>query len=474
MTTVYTPRPYQARMSEAARTHDVLLGADPGLGKTVSVLDALDRMVFDELTASRILVVAPRIVASDTWPNEIAKWAQFRRLTHRVWEAADFGFAVREDNRLRPADYDRLRAKVLSDPARIHLVSRDHIYNLTLVLGHAWPYDVLVLDESWNFADPSSSRWKAAAAVREHKAPRMILMNGTIVGNRLEKLWAQMGLIDGGAALGETLAQFRMRYMQPDKMNPKEGKVYSWKALPGALEEIIERCRGQVLTMREEDWLTLPPLITREVGVQIPMAEYRQMERDLLLPFAHDREAIAVNAGVLYNKLAQIACGICFDTEREWHEIHREKLDALAEIAEGHGGPLLIWTSYQPDIQRIQALLPGAKVANKIKNLEQRWNAGEIPYLIAHPAMLAAGANLQDCPRAGMVWFGVTGNAEFWRQGVKRIHRSGRREPVVQYVILARGTVEETMQQIRGDREALEAQVSEALAYRLEEVLHEG
>lgn len=469
----YAGRPYQTLMTERILQCDVLLAAPPGLGKTAAILDALDQLFFDRFEASTAWIVAPKIVATDTWPNEIAKWSDFRRLSYHVWDARELGFYQREDNRLRVQDPAALRARVREVGAQINLVSKDNFHPLALALGEAgMPCDVLVLDESWAFSDLESKRFLVAQAIRAKLKARLVLANGTPLGNSAEKLWAQMLLVDGGEALGTDLGTFRLRYMEPDKVNRRQGKVYSYRLQPGALDIIIERCRGKLVTLRESDWLSLPPLVTREVGVEIPMEPYRRMERDLLLPLADNLDAVAVNAGVLYNKLAQIACGLVFDEEGGWHELHQAKLEALAEIREGHPGPLLIWTTYQPDVARVKRLFPKATVANKFRgNLEQAWNRGDISELIAHPDSLAAGVNLQEAPDSGMFWFGQSANALHWNQGIKRLHRSGRRDPVMNYVCVARGTVEETMLQVRGERLAEEAHLIDALSITLEDLV---
>lgn len=456
-------RPYQERMRTLAAEQDTLIAAPPGLGKTAAILYAIHDQVYDRVAINRALWVAPKIVVSDTIPNEIEKWNL--DLPYKVWTAEEMGLYTRDDGKLRVRDPEGLKARLLADPAVLHAVSHDHYYRLVLTLGSDWPFDWVCLDESWAFSDMDSGRFRAHQAVQHHCSPRTVMLNGTPVGNGLEKLWGQMLLIDGGAALGTTLTGFRMQYLEPDKMNPREGRVYSWKARPGAVEAIVERCRGKLMTLLESDWLALPEFVQVPLYVDIPRAEYDEMERELLLELGDDREALAVNAGILYNKLAQLACGLCFDTETDWHEIHRVKIDKLLELREAHPGPLLIWTSFQPDIERICAAIPGAVRANKVKNLERRWNAGELHTVVAHPASLAAGANLQDAPGSAMCWFGITGNALHWNQGTKRLHRSGRREPVVCYSIVARGTVEERMLERRMGREAVEADVMSALAW---------
>ena len=46
-----------------------------GLGKTVSTLTAIDELMFDRMEIKKVLVIAPKRVARDTWPDEIKEWA---------------------------------------------------------------------------------------------------------------------------------------------------------------------------------------------------------------------------------------------------------------------------------------------------------------------------------------------------------------------------------------------------------------
>ena len=57
---------------------------DMGLGKTVITLTALWELVLDRFDVSRILVIAPKRVAEDTWPKELAKWEHLQGLTYSL------------------------------------------------------------------------------------------------------------------------------------------------------------------------------------------------------------------------------------------------------------------------------------------------------------------------------------------------------------------------------------------------------
>lgn len=453
----FVPREAQRRMIDCAERGSVLLAAPPGAGKTAAVLQAVLNQVLD---LDQVLWVAPKVVVESTVPNEIAEW-DFP-FEYRIWSAADFEYQRGASRRLTPRDPAALKAEVLATRAHLHLVSKDHFAALTRVLGAKdWPYQLVVLDESWAFSDRKASRWAAAWSLRRKRPDvRWVLLNGTPYGNGLEKVFYQMALVDGGASLGTRVGAFREEFMEPETINRRTGQVYKWRERPGAIERLAARCQGAMISIPDPEGV--PPLVVREVAVDIPREHYEKMEAEALIELA-DSDAVALNAGAMYNKLAQIASGLICDSDGVWHELHREKLAALASIADAHAGPLLIWTQFREDISRIRGLFPKARVANEVRDLETEWNAGRIQYLIAHPGSLAAGANLQKAEGAAMVWFSPTGNALHWNQGIKRLHRPGRVGAVECWVLVARGTVEQRMLRLRKSRAADESDLLAAL-----------
>ncbi len=68
----YEPYEYQSYASRFILEHPYCgLILDMGLGKTVITLTALFALALDYFTAGKILVIAPKRVAEDTWPKEI-------------------------------------------------------------------------------------------------------------------------------------------------------------------------------------------------------------------------------------------------------------------------------------------------------------------------------------------------------------------------------------------------------------------
>ena len=81
----YRPHNYQTFASKFILEHNICcLMLDMGLGKTVITLTALWELVLDRFDVSRILIIAPKRVAEDTWPKEIAKWEHLHGLSYSV------------------------------------------------------------------------------------------------------------------------------------------------------------------------------------------------------------------------------------------------------------------------------------------------------------------------------------------------------------------------------------------------------
>ena len=71
----YNPHTYQTRLKDFIIDHRyAFLTVDMGLGKTVTTLTAIQELIEDYLEAERVLVIAPKSVAENTWTGECAKW----------------------------------------------------------------------------------------------------------------------------------------------------------------------------------------------------------------------------------------------------------------------------------------------------------------------------------------------------------------------------------------------------------------
>ena len=76
----FVPHEYQERAIRRVISQDkVGLFLDMGLGKTVITLTAVKQLV-DDFAVTRVLVIAPKRVAEDTWTREHEKWDHLQDL----------------------------------------------------------------------------------------------------------------------------------------------------------------------------------------------------------------------------------------------------------------------------------------------------------------------------------------------------------------------------------------------------------
>lgn len=459
----YKPHEYQSYcIQRVVNDPAVGLFLRPGLGKTVITLSAVNILKYFRWQVQRVLVVAPKTVAEATWSKEAAKWDHLRHL--RVSTVT--GSAAR-------------RIKALNTPADIYVTNRENVEWLVEYYQQAWPFDMVVLDESTSFKNSRSKRFKALKRVRRF-VHKMVLLTGTPSSKGLIDLWAQVYLLDGGERLGHTLGAYRERYFDPDQRSRTQ--IFSYKAKDGAENSVLSAISDICISMQAEDYLQLPDFIQHEIPVVLDAKAkkaYDKFERDLLLEVDGDG-ITAGTAGVLVGKLLQYCNGAVYGTEGQAVPVHDCKLDAYIELLEQlNGEHCLTFYGYQHDRDRILERLEkyNRGRADKLRvrvyksaDDESAWNACEVDVLLVHPASCAYGLNLQ----AGghhVVWYGLNWSYELNDQGNCRLYRQGSPydKVFVHYLVTQGCEDEEVMETIRDRADTHEA-VMRALKARIKKV----
>lgn len=460
----------------------LLLGAEMGLGKTGATLKAIvDLMEMGEV--KQVLIVAPLRVAEETWPEEIAKWDFSRHLRYRI---------VTGDAKER-------YASLKYGPAEITIVNRENLKWLYEKLGiRRWPFDMIVYDEASRL---KSGRKKSNPKPRadgttppkrmtelgviertRHRTKRFVELSGTPSPNGLIDLWGPIYALDQGQRLGTSMTAYKKRWFREDRWTHKV------EPFAHAENEIMERLQDVFFSLREEDYLKLPPLIERDHYITLPrkaLQLYREFEHEAAVEVRNrhgEKEIIAaVNNGVLTGKLLQLANGSLylgdkFDEEtggrlpKESVKVHEQKLDVLESImVEAMGTPVLVAYSYQFDKDAIKKRFPYVRIFGESKSDMRDWNAGRIKMLLTHPASAGHGLNFQFGSNIA-VWYGLTWSLELYRQFIKRLHRSGQeKDHVFLHRIMAKGTVDETMLPALSARGATQDSISDHVRVRLRE-----
>lgn len=443
----YKPHNYQQFATDFILNQSICcLMLDMGLGKTVITLTALWQLALDSFDVSRVLVIAPKRVAEDTWPKELAKWEHLTGLTSSLV----LGSAAE-------------RKAALQKKAFLYIINRENV--AWLVKNHYWDFDMVVIDELSSFKSNKAERFKAMKKVRP-MVTRIVGLTGTPAPNTLLDLWPQMYLMDMGQRLGRFVGGFRDRFFLPDKRNREI--IYSYKPREGAEDAIYALISDICISMKAADYLDMPERIDNRIEVSMSPKErklYDDFQKDMVLSIG-DEELDATNAAALSNKLLQMANGAVYGEDKKVIPIHDRKLDALEDLVEAaNGKPLLVAYWYKHDLQRIKARFKNARCIDTAKDIDD-WNAGKIPLALIHPASAGHGLNLQD-GGCTIVWFGLTWSLELYQQLNARLWRQGQKHTVVIHHIVTKGTHDEDVMRALENKDTRQSALIEAVRARI-------
>ena len=423
---------YQVRGVQHIIENDcAALFLDCGMGKSATTLTAIKELI-DGCVISNVLIIAPKRVAEVTWKDEIANWEHLKGLTISVI-----------------AGTANQRRMAMQADADIYTVSRDNIVWLVQEYGGMrLPYDMIVIDELTSFKNHASKRFKALRKVRKF-IHRVIGLTGTPSPNGLIDLWAQMYLIDEGKRLGKSIGRYRDEFFTAGSRNGDV--IYSYIPKSPAEEteqKISNRISDICLSMKAEDYLKMPDKVPIYDYVELPpkaMEAYRTFEREQVLELINSGEPLtAATAAALGNKLQQMAGGQVYDSDRKVIDVHDEKIEKLKEIVEASNGePVLVAYAFKHEQARIMEALKEFK-PRKLETARDiaDWNEGKAPLMVAHPASVGHGINIQKGGHI-LVWFGNTWSLELYQQFNARLYRQGQMKPVMIHHIVTKGTVDE-------------------------------
>lgn len=482
-----TLRPYQQQMVDFAMSKKrVGLFVDMGLGKTLASLATLDRLVKrHRLDPTRpVLVIAPITVALDTWSREAEKWG--------------YDMDVKINIQLSPKKRKALLDDISKPQEKLTLVTTNPAQMKGILAYYDErrmipPFQAVIVDELSQFKSPTAQRFKQLSRLTGH-AEYFFGLTGTPSPNNLLDIWSQMISIDGNnrQRLGYTFFQYRQNFFIPDKIG-RDGTVYSWKLKEGAEDRIYDLMRPTVISMRSEGLIDLPDIVYDNRYVKLPpkaQSLYDEMNIDLRRELNEQEKepdkskkknvsleldegdvAIANNA-VLTSKLAQLSSGALYDgvmdpdsMSGKYEVFHDVKFQALKEIIDNATSPVLVFFYFKSELERMREYFDYVYLNPHdpdFRGIVSRWNKGEIPVLVAHPASAGHGLNLQDGGHT-MVWLTTTWSNEQYRQAVKRLYRSGQKHSVSVIHIVAKDTVDEEIIGRIDTKEAGQAKLMKAL-----------
>jgi hypothetical protein len=404
---------------------DSLFCADVGTGKT-----AIGCTIAQEaLNANRVdrwLVLAPLLVATDTWAREPAVWSHL--------DPSDYAIACGpEKNRIQAIDSGK--PITITNYENLQWLMERYERNRG---KDKLPFNGLMCDEIDKLKNVSSNRFKSFRNRLDNFNMR-IGLTGTFMPTKLTDVWGQAFVTDGGQTFGRSFYEWRKKNFYPTDYQQR-----NWSPFHTTRQKIIDQLADLIFRLKAKD---LPPVKMLEPAMLKMNNEqrriYDKLERDYFIEiekvFGGSHEIDAANAGVLTGKLQQITAGFSYvDGGKDviWHDRGRFKwlshlLDRL------HGKQTLIFYHYNEELAELKRTMPGLAHLGKGTTNAQAlkhiwdWNCGTIPHLALHPASAGHGLNLQKSNACEIAFLTMPWSGGMYKQVVGRLARRGNAAPEI-------------------------------------------
>jgi hypothetical protein len=455
----FNPRPYQTIGAEFLIAHPrCMLIADPGLGKTGTVLMALDIMKLIGSQFFPVLVMAPKRVADVVWSGEAQKWSTFRDLSI-------VQIAGTPDERL----------EILRGPLADVYVCNYELADWLVAQWpqEKWPFRIVVADECSKlkgFRLNKGTKRAHALATIARSTGRWWNLTGTPMPAGIQDLWGEYWFLDFGERLKRSFTAFSEAYLIE---NP-----YSHRVTPqhGAEATIHEKIADITIAFRAEDWLDITQPQVTQVAFELPpdaRKKYDEMEHAFFTEIG-DAEIEAGTAAIKSMKLLELAAGSVYDDQEVCHSLHDARLDALGDIlAQIHPEPLLLTYWFRFDAPRLLLHLKARGLRVKLYTRaedESDWNAGKLDVLLLHEQS-AHGLNLHKLCR-DVCFYTQCWSAELRQQMIERVGPArqaqlGKKNAVRVWDIVANRTLDRVLIETNERKITMEQALKRARARRL-------
>ncbi|RYE80324.1 MAG: DEAD/DEAH box helicase, partial [Myxococcales bacterium] len=317
----------------------------------------------------------------------------------------------------------------------------------------------LVLDEAHTI---KNHQGKTYQAVRRLDVPFRMALTGTPFENRLMELWALLSVVAPGL------------YPWPTKFAEAVSIPVERHGNQAALDRFRRRIRPFLLR-RTKDLVAadLPPKQEQVVTVQLGARHRRiydthlQRERQTVLGLIEDfdHQRIAIFRALTRLRQLSLDPGL---VDEEYAAIGSAKLeilvDQLHELAsEGHRA--LVFSQFTSYLTRVRARLEAEGIAYEYLDgstsnrpaVIDRFKSGDAPVFLISLKAGGVGLTLTEADYVFVLdpWWNPAAEA----QAVDRAHRIGQDRPVLVYRLVAEGTIEEKVMELKARKQALFSQV---------------
>jgi SNF2 family DNA or RNA helicase len=97
----------------------------------------------------------------------------------------------------------------------------------------------------------------------------------------------------------------------------------------------------------------------------------------------------------------------------------------------------------------------------------KKWNKGEIPIAVIHPASAGHGLNLQS-GGSTLIWFSLTWSLELYQQTNARLWRQGQEKAVIIHHLIAKDTIDKQVMKALKNKDNTQSALIDAVKVNLQ------
>jgi len=437
-----TLRPYQAQgvaWLDLLRESGLggILADDMGLGKTVQVLALIALEKARGHLANPALVVAPTSLMTN-WSAEAQKFAPDLKVIVLHGPDRKHKFPAIAEHDLVLTTYP--------------LIARDR----DILLAREW--HMAVLDEAQTVKNPdaSTTRW-----LRDTKAQHRFCLTGTPMENHLGELWSIMSFVNPGY-LGDKTA-FSRQWRNPIEKRADQARA---RALAQRVKPfLLRRTKTEVAT-------ELPPKVEVKEAIALDGPQRDLYDSIRLAMSRKVREAIAKRGLAKSHivvleallRMRQACCDPALLKLDDGVERPSAKLDRLIEMVEellSEGRRIIVFSQFTSMLELIRKRLDAGglrysvltgQTKDRKQAIEAFHDGGAGIFLVS---LKAGGVGLNLTAADTVIIFDPWWNPAVEEQAIDRAYRIGQDKAVFVYRLVAAGTIEEKMDELKARKRAL-------------------
>ena len=285
----------------------------------------------------------------------------------------------------------------------------------------------LMLDESSLIQNENSKR--SRFILRRLRPDNVILLSGTPVSGKYEKLWSQCQLLGWNISKRE----FYNRYIIEQEINIKTSQ-FPIKIVVGYknVEELKSMLRIYgAHFLKTEDVVSLPEQTFVKIDVS-STPKYRKFRKERVVEVG---ERTLVGDTTLTKMLYErILCG----------QYCKEKLDAFSDLLDSTDDRLIVFYNFNEELYAMKRVVgnsrPISEINGSVKDLTAYENDSNSITFIQYGSG-AHGLNLQKADKT--IYFTLPLSSEFFEQSKCRTHRIGQVKPCFYYTLICANSIEE-------------------------------